>query len=459
MDAAGNTAWNNSTSYTTLIPAISIFKTVISPDENGDCIVNSAGDTIPYRIVIKNEGNVDLTGVKIDDPLISLSKPDGDDFDLEVLNPGETWVYTGVYKLTSKDVKNKDSIKNTATVSCNELSAESSSVETPIVKKPGLIIYKSVIGIDETGDKIINEPGEIVEYQVAVKNKGNMDLTEVSVSDFMVELEGAKGDHDDQETLSPGETWIYKGNYEVTQADIDNIKNGHSYIKNTATVSCDELPDKSSSYVLPIYVPPVVTPEVPPEIIIPGPKNEKVLPEANFRTNINAGKCPLAVQFTDLSQNAESRSWDFNNDGTADSYDMNPSYVYTVPGTYTAKLTVTNPNGTDYETATIKAWQPDSSGSKRNGHHGTGTGKAVIIRKNTVSDSNAGTGENGALADNQNGYPGSKQDGGNIVKNINPTSEQKGNTSSPANESEKTPGFEIICGITGLLAVYLYGRK
>ena len=415
-------------------PAISIFKTVISPDEDGDCIVNSAGDTIPYRIIVKNEGNVDLTGVKADDPLISLPKPDGDDSDPDVLNPGETWVYTGVYKLTSKDVKNKNSIKNTAMVSCNELPDESSSVETPIVKKPGLLIYKSVTGVDETGDKIINEPGDIIEYQVAIKNNGNMDFTEVSVSDPMVELTGPKGDHDDQEVLSPGETWVYTGDYEVIQADINGIKNGHSYIKNTATISCNELSDRSSSYVLPIYAPTVIPPEVPPEIIIPGPKNEKVLPEANFRTNINDGKCPLPVQFTDLSQNAESRSWDFNNDGTADSYDMNPSYVYTTPGTYTAKLTVTNPNGTDYKTFTIKAWQPDSSDNKRNGHHGSGTGKAVIIRKNEVSDSNAGTGENGALTDNQNSSPGSKQDNGNAVKGIKPISEQKDNTGSPANE-------------------------
>ncbi len=39
----------------------SIFKSVIAPDESGDCIVNSPGDEIPYRIVVKNEGNVDLT--------------------------------------------------------------------------------------------------------------------------------------------------------------------------------------------------------------------------------------------------------------------------------------------------------------------------------------------------------------------------------------------------------------
>jgi hypothetical protein len=37
---------------------------------------------------------------------------------------------------------------------------------------------------------------------------------------------------------------------------------------------------------------------------------------------------------------------------------------------------------------------------------------------------------------------------------------QKNNTSIPAKQSKKTPGFEIICGVTALFAaVFLYGRK
>jgi methanogen extracellular protein (TIGR04279 family) len=35
-------------------PHYSIFKSVIAPDWEGDCIVNSPGDEIPYRIVVKN---------------------------------------------------------------------------------------------------------------------------------------------------------------------------------------------------------------------------------------------------------------------------------------------------------------------------------------------------------------------------------------------------------------------
>ena len=73
---------------------------------------------------------------------------------------------------------------------------------------------------------------------------------------------------------------------------------------------------------------------------------QPVFPVANFSANLSSGYVPLSVLFTDLSQNATSRVWDFNNDGTADSRDVNPVYVYTASGTYTVNLTVSNANGT-----------------------------------------------------------------------------------------------------------------
>ena len=105
---------------------------------------------------------MDLKNVKVSDPKISLKKPTGDDNDSEVLNPGETWVQTGIYELTSDDITNGDYIENTATVNCNELQEKSSSVDTSIDKRTDLSIYTSVIGMDDVGDKIINKPGDVI---------------------------------------------------------------------------------------------------------------------------------------------------------------------------------------------------------------------------------------------------------------------------------------------------------
>jgi PKD repeat protein/tRNA A-37 threonylcarbamoyl transferase component Bud32/tetratricopeptide (TPR) repeat protein len=74
------------------------------------------------------------------------------------------------------------------------------------------------------------------------------------------------------------------------------------------------------------------------------------VPEAKYTANPTTGTAPLTVNFTDTSTGTiTSRAWDFENDGTADSTDRNPSYTYNNPGTYTVKLTVTNPGGYDDE--------------------------------------------------------------------------------------------------------------
>lgn len=77
-----------------------------------------------------------------------------------------------------------------------------------------------------------------------------------------------------------------------------------------------------------------------------------VVPVANFTASITAGNCPLTVNFTDTSTGPPGYwEWDFG-DGTAKSYVQNPSHQYTVPGTYTVKLTVSNELGYDDEIKT-----------------------------------------------------------------------------------------------------------
>ena len=87
---------------------------------------------------------------------------------------------------------------------------------------------------------------------------------------------------------------------------------------------------------------------------------ELVLPVADFGTNAIQGPAPLEVQFTDLSQNAVSWSWDFDNNGQPDSTDQSPVYVYEVPGDYTVNLTVSNENGMASKTFEIKVLEAEA---------------------------------------------------------------------------------------------------
>jgi parallel beta-helix repeat protein len=78
-----------------------------------------------------------------------------------------------------------------------------------------------------------------------------------------------------------------------------------------------------------------------------------LVPVADFTANPRTGTASLTVNFTDTSTGTiTSWAWDFNNDGTTDSTVQNPSYAYSNPGSYTVKLTVTGPGGSDDETKT-----------------------------------------------------------------------------------------------------------
>jgi len=70
--------------------------------------------------------------------------------------------------------------------------------------------------------------------------------------------------------------------------------------------------------------------------------------KADFEASPTYGKAPLTVNFTDKSTgNLTSWEWDFDNDGTVDSTDQNPTFIYNDPGWYTVKLTVSDGTSSD----------------------------------------------------------------------------------------------------------------
>ena len=74
---------------------------------------------------------------------------------------------------------------------------------------------------------------------------------------------------------------------------------------------------------------------------------------ADFTASPISGGIPLTVNFTDQSTGTPtSWAWDFENDGSVDSTQQNPTYIYSTPGNYTVNLTVTNIGGTN---STVKA--------------------------------------------------------------------------------------------------------
>jgi hypothetical protein len=78
-----------------------------------------------------------------------------------------------------------------------------------------------------------------------------------------------------------------------------------------------------------------------------GGLNSTVL-NADFVADNTFGYVPFEVQFTDLTTgNASSWAWDFDNDGTIDSYLQHPNYTYNSLGVFTVKLIAGNGITTD----------------------------------------------------------------------------------------------------------------
>src|SRR5215831_6596735 len=87
-------------------------------------------------------------------------------------------------------------------------------------------------------------------------------------------------------------------------------------------------------------------------ITVTGPR-----PVARFSVSPSSGQVPLAVTFSDASTGGVTGwVWHFG-DGTSSTL-QSPTHTYSTPGTYTAQLTVTGPNGSTTTTSTITAAAP-----------------------------------------------------------------------------------------------------
>ncbi len=82
-------------------------------------------------------------------------------------------------------------------------------------------------------------------------------------------------------------------------------------------------------------------------------RNEVLIPPyliPDFHAAPTTGHAPLTVQFTDASladPPATWWAWDFDNDGTVDSGNQNPSWVYSAPGHYAVRFEVANGSGAE----------------------------------------------------------------------------------------------------------------
>ncbi|UOF14587.1 OmpA family protein [Lysobacter capsici] len=202
-------------------------------DEDGSGSV-TVGDTLSYTITVTNIGNIDLGNVVVTDDKITPNTTT-----CAIVVPGATCVLTGTYRVTPADA-NAGTIRNAATVVdtpppggqpvCPVGSADpkcNPRVDVPVTQMPNLSSAKAMTAnADEDGDGRVSV-GDTLTYTVTATNTGNIDLTDVVVSDDKITPNTITC-----ASVAPTGTCVLTGTYKVVQVDADN-----GSVVNTATVS------------------------------------------------------------------------------------------------------------------------------------------------------------------------------------------------------------------------------
>src|SRR6185503_12034933 len=191
----------------------SLFLTIVKDLTNADdAVVDTAGETIEYTITVANTGNANLTNVVLDDVFAGgatlISGDDGDN----VLEAGETWVYSADYVVTQADLDAGGTLTNVAGITTDETARQTDDATSTVAQSKILHLEKDATVADGTADST----SDVINYTLAVTNTGNAAIAGVVVGDPFTTnetpvLAGAfnVGDTDQDNLLDVGETWQY----------------------------------------------------------------------------------------------------------------------------------------------------------------------------------------------------------------------------------------------------------
>jgi gliding motility-associated-like protein/uncharacterized repeat protein (TIGR01451 family) len=190
--------------------------------------IEKAGDLVQYTILVKNNGPVAINTLEVNDPMIVITYQNGDVNSNGKLDVTETWRYTGPYRVTQTDIDNNGNgistgkLINMATANGRKpngavTATVTTTASVDIIPVPAMTVIKASTTTE------VNIAGQIVPYTITVANTGSVVIADVVVTDpLLTNLTLYSGDVNGNDKIDVGETWTYRGNYTVSQADIDN---------------------------------------------------------------------------------------------------------------------------------------------------------------------------------------------------------------------------------------------
>ncbi|MCR8842113.1 hypothetical protein NQ117_00300 [Paenibacillus sp. SC116] len=158
---------DSATIIVTPVPNLVIFKTV-SPQ------TAAPGDTVTYKLTATNAGNQTLTNVRIVDPTLGIDQR------FDAVNPGDSVVVTIPFIIPLTAMQG-DSLVNVATVTSDQTGPTQADAVVTIIGAPSITLTKSVSPQQAT-------VGATVTYTFEVTNTGNTSLTNVQLTDPLLEL-------------------------------------------------------------------------------------------------------------------------------------------------------------------------------------------------------------------------------------------------------------------------------
>lgn len=144
--------------------------------------------TLNYEIVLENTGQLNQTGVVVDDTLPdastgTVSGPVESITADNVFEVGETWTYTVSYVVTAGDITAASDLINDVSVTSDQYTTESLADETALATTT-IVPGSPSITVTKTADADTNVPAGItVTYTYVVANTGNQFVSDITLSD------------------------------------------------------------------------------------------------------------------------------------------------------------------------------------------------------------------------------------------------------------------------------------
>lgn len=185
------------------------------------------GDSIKLSVKLENQGNVDVTSVKVSAAGLNSGKPFKEP---ATLIPGEAWNFDYSFNMPDADITFTPTISYSANGESKTINFEPVTI---VLESPGVLLSVEP-------DKRTPNPGEEVTFVVTITNNGNISYTNMSIS---VNGENEKFP---SKRLKPGDTYsaTYKRSFEVsTEVTFTfTLTNHMGEIKNVSSTVSIRLP-------------------------------------------------------------------------------------------------------------------------------------------------------------------------------------------------------------------------